>query len=421
MASEDLLQKVTLRLAARHVLAAFSMDALARLSFLEGVAGVPPGTWIRRKAQGFGDADEWAASKDGGLHPNWSTNRNTGMYDEAAKAVASILRGVSGIDPEDLAQEIVSESSLPGGRANRRQFYSAGQAIGKDRPKVQALLEGDLTPAQVRGIAATGAKRLALNEKKRLREKMEVGVPSQEGERDSFIQQQPTVSVDDPNVRENILLMALNSPQSFPGGTKIRAILDNAIDRVFGRKPEKAELMKEFFRELGKGKTKYRLPNKSQLSALNKDPSYFYRVVMKQVGNQAARNLGISNDTGVVTKTFGSGGKNVEKFIEDHVARNPAIQKVVDKILDDLEFSTEFAFGARVGKKSDEDVVELFYRQPKYAPDLPEDQIPLEPWFSFSDTEPNEYMNFDLMEQDDVMGEPRSHMAARVAQRWLLR
>ena len=146
------------RVAARHVLAAFSMDSLARLSFLEGVAGVAPGSWLRQKSRGFQAAENWAAEQDGHLHPNWTTNRNTGMYDAAAKAVTSVLRSVSGIDPEDIAQEIISESMLPGGRKNRRAFYSAGEAIGSDNAKRTKLLEGwddiDMTANHAQDIAS---------------------------------------------------------------------------------------------------------------------------------------------------------------------------------------------------------------------------------------------------------------------------
>lgn len=418
------------RVAARHILAAFSMDALARLSFLEGIAGVTPGSWLRKKARGFESAENWVAEQGGHLHPNWTTNRNTGMYDAVAKAVASVLRSVSGIDPEDIAQEIISESMLPGGRANRRAFYSAGTAIAKDRGKMAKLLGGELTPRSVQGIPANGAKRLALNEKKRLRERMEGGAPDSTVEtRDDFFSQQPTISVDDPNVRQNVLLMAINSPASFPGAEKIRAVIDTTIERVFARNEKKAALMKEFFRELSKGKTKYLVPSADQRSKLKEDPKYFYRAVMRAVSSQAAKNLGIKPGR-ATTETFGSGGKNVEEFVEKHLTNNPAINKIVDNILDSLEFSTDWAHGARLAKKEgdygDEDVIELFYQMPKGRPDLPEEQTPVEAWYpqmreepqsniaELLGLEPNEYMNYDLELEGDVMGMPRSHMAAKM-------
>ena len=391
--------KIAIRVAMRTLLAGFSMDGLARLSFLEGVAGVNPGTWIRQKSRGFTSADEWASMNDGYLHPNWTTNRNTGFYDAVGKAVASVLRGVSGIDPEDIAQEIISESSLPSGRANRRMFYSAGAAIAKDKGKMRKLLDGDLTPASVKGIPAQSAKRLALNEKKRKREQMESAAPdSRLDSRDDFFSQQPTISVDDPHVRQNVLLMALNSPESFPGSEKIRAVIDTVIDRVYSKNEKKAALMKAFFRELASGKSKYLSPSKDQRAQLKKDPSYFYRAVMRAVSSAAAKSVGIKPGR-MTNEVFGAGGKNVEKFVEQYLSNNPAINNIVDVILDDLEFSTEWAHGARLAA--------MYFGEEEEQTRVAE----------IMGLEPNEYLNYDLVVQDNVMGEPRTVMAEELLDR----
>lgn len=344
-----MLSDIAHKVAHRYLLAAFSMDALARLSVLEGIAGVPAGRWLRKGGRGLDLAQGWAAEMGGGLHPYWTGAQNSGLLASAEKAAAGVLKAVSGIDAEDLIQEMIIESTTPGGTKRRQIFYSAGEAIGKDKKKVEQLLEGRLPPSAIAGIPAQMAKRFALSEKKRLRNKMEVS-PKDEGAGADIFSQHATVSVDDPNVRQNVLLMSLHSPESFPGGQKIRAIINTTIDRVYSKSEKKAALLKEFFRELAKSKDKYITPTKAQKSQLNKDPDSFYRSVMRSVGSQAAKNLGIPHGR-ITSEVLGKG--KVQDFVEKHLLNNSAIKKVTEEILDSLNFREDFAYGARLAKSKD--------------------------------------------------------------------
>jgi hypothetical protein len=102
------------------------MDMFARLSVLEGAAGAIPGSWVRKAAEGMGDALNYFGA---GLHPDWTSMRDLQVYRTALAAARRALSGSSGTDPEELIQALNKRASDPSGGSRHRLFYSVGQAL----------------------------------------------------------------------------------------------------------------------------------------------------------------------------------------------------------------------------------------------------------------------------------------------------
>lgn len=364
---ENLARKV----ASRYFSAAFNMDAFARASFLEGVAGVTPGSWIKKKERGFMDAQEWASSQGGLLNPLWTTTRDIGFYNYLVQALKSFLSRVPGIDAEDIAQEVILESSQPTGASRRKVYYSAGQTIGKDPGKRARFLEGKLTPADVKGLAAASAKNVAMDEMKRLQNRMLV-LDNSRDEDSQRPESAVTFDIDDPNVRENALLHLLGNPDEVAGGGKLRSIIFSSIDREFSNAPTVKKVFRAFFEELFSGKADSSIPQSE--SDMKKNPDGAYRSVMRSMSGLLARKLDMNH--GQVSRTLGDSAANVSKFLEEKIATNPQVKAIIQNYLDEMRY-TEQAIH-RVGSKAN--ILDLFYALPKYESDLPTAQRPRETW-----------------------------------------
>ena len=127
------LRSMSLRVASTWLKLAFSMDEYARLSMLEGFAAQSPGTWVNKGRRGYGIAQDSFP----GMHPNWTTPRDTGVYRGALKAVEKVLRGagVTGTGAEEVLQELNMNAGTPSGPSYRRIFYTVGES-NRDRKSV---------------------------------------------------------------------------------------------------------------------------------------------------------------------------------------------------------------------------------------------------------------------------------------------
>ena len=136
------MRNLTATLTQRYLLARLSpkTDLLARLSILEGAAGVPAGTWLKSPAQGALKAKEHFG---GGLHPSWLKTGNSGLLDAAVKTVQAVLSKMPSAvyDADSYVQSyLIGMSPVTMGPV-KSLFWAAGSKIpagdlqdGKSRP-----------------------------------------------------------------------------------------------------------------------------------------------------------------------------------------------------------------------------------------------------------------------------------------------
>lgn len=114
----------------RRIAVAMSWDMFARLSFLEGAAGVPAGSWLKQGAAGFGEAMTALPNALG----DWIASGDQGLYRMAERAARSAIRfSRMMIEPEDLLHDLLVESSNSQGSPRKKLFYNTGAYFGKER------------------------------------------------------------------------------------------------------------------------------------------------------------------------------------------------------------------------------------------------------------------------------------------------
>lgn len=306
--------------AAMKHLAAWDMDMLARLSILEGAAGVPPGTWLRQKSRGFGSALDHFGPK---LSAAWTTSRSQGVYDRAVAAATRMLSRSSGADPMDLVQDMVSGSTSSTGSARHRLFYSVGNALRKDE---SGLTSGDVTPNHryVTGAIDRWVKRAALDVLDLARERR---------------QQAPMKTWRAPGAggglndtqRANLLLLALQRPGG--PGNEVRRIIDQEIDRAFP--PASRPIVRTFLQKIGE--PKYHSPQEMKRLVSRFDPRKWFVQAVNLVRKEIMDELGLTPQQ--VTRALGGQAAHVFKFMRERVGKNPRVRKIIEELADEIELT----------------------------------------------------------------------------------
>lgn len=304
--------------------AAWSMDMLARLSILEGAAGVSPGTWLRQKGRGFGIALDHFGPK---LAASWVSTTNQGVYDKALAAATKILRSVSGSDPHDLVQDMISGSSSSGGPARSRLFYSVGAALRKYENDLSA---GAMTPdnRRVKGAIDNWVTRAGRDVVKSLRERRETSFGPQLDSGRGLMRTRGTSELDDEE-RGNLILLALQSPGG--PGNEVRRIIDREIDRAFPS-PSRP-IVRAFLEKIGQ--PKYRSPGEMKRMVSKFTPAKWFTQAYNLVRKEIMQELGVS--TQQLTNALGGNAKKVFRFMRERIGKNPKVRRILEELAEEIE------------------------------------------------------------------------------------
>lgn len=297
--------------AAAAKVAAWGMDQLARLSVLEGAAGVDPGTWLRFKARGFGAALDHFGPKLAGA---WTAMTDQGVYDKAVAAANRVLRNVSGLDAEDLVQDLMSGSASGGGAARNRLFYAVGSALRKYESDVG---QGLITPnhSLVKGTIEHWVRKEAISALRREQ--------SSEVERDVGSQHLNN------DARDNLLLLALQSPGG--PGIEVRSIVDHHIDQYYG--PNDRRIVRAFLEKISQ--PKYRSHEEMRKLVSRFDPTKWFKQAYNLVRKELMEEFGVSAQ--MLTNILGGNAKNIFQFLSERVGRDPKIRSIITQLADDIE------------------------------------------------------------------------------------
>lgn len=192
-------QRLALRVAALSVekTSLIQMDQIARLQFLEGVAGVNAGSWSRNAPAGMLEAskhflDPSSLEEFGGiggledqfleegdrirkkdllelgstLYDVWLQPYDTGLYRVPRDAADRIMQGSMGMDGDDLMQNLMSGVSYDRQGEPSVRSETVYYRIGKDAAKAGFDPDSD-KPSDYTGIASSYASRQALNIKRK--------------------------------------------------------------------------------------------------------------------------------------------------------------------------------------------------------------------------------------------------------------
>jgi len=337
---EKMAQSVARRflLGAVNRVAAFNMDMFARLSVLEGAAGVKPGTWLRRGARGFDAALEHFGPYLAGA---WSTTTSQGVYDAALASAAKVLSGVPDMDAEDLLQKLVARSAKSGGNDRERIFYAIGKKLAPLEDKLQA---GKLLPRDSRVIstAAAWTRRSAIDALRSHNTRKMVPMEP------STIQQQAPTQELDSDQREALLLLALQSPGG--PGREVRQIIDRLIGQSFPK--SEAPIVRVFLQKISN--PKYRSPAAMRKMFKTFSPDRWFGQALKDVRRQMIEEMKISPQR--LTNVLGSKASKVFRFLRAKVSKNPTIQKIISDLADEIELLAPA--GTRLGTEREYELTE---------------------------------------------------------------
>ena len=340
MSSNDqkqLIKKVAHRYlnASVQKVAAWSMDMLARLSILEGAAGVAPGTWLRQKERGFGHALDFFGPK---LPASWTSTRDQGVYDKALAAAAKILRNSSMVDPMDLIQDMIIGSTTTSGPARSRVFYSVGNALRKYENDLAA---GQMTPndGKVKGTIDRWVSRAAQDVLKLNRER------KRQWERPEQVAPQYSAPQLDDTKRDTLILLALQSPGG--PGRKLRHLIDQEISRSFPTKQR--EIVRAFLEKISH--PKYRSPAEMKKLVSRFNPAKWFTQAYNLVRKEIMQEQGVSAQQ--LTNALGGNASKVFRFMREKIGRNPQVKKMIEELADQIELLEPGA--ARVAKKKERD------------------------------------------------------------------
>jgi hypothetical protein len=323
-------------------IAAWSMDQFARLSILEGAAGVDPGHWLRQKERGFGSALDHFGPKLAGA---WTASTDQGVYDKAVAAATRMLQGVTGTDGADLVQDLVSGSASAGGAARNRMFYAVGTALRKYE---NDLGQGAITPNHrlIMGTIEHWVRRAARDVLHSWGERRQESFDVEEG----HAHRAPEL---DAEKRGNLLLLALQSPGG--PGIEVRRILDNLIDSAFSTADR--PLVRAFLEKISQ--PKYRSQAEMKKIVTHFTPAKWFTQAYQHVRKELMDEFGVSAQR--LTNALGGNAKNVFRFMSEKVGRDPKIQRIVEEIADEIELLEPGI--ARIAKSRSEIVEKWLERQ----------------------------------------------------------
>ena len=353
------LRSMSLRVASTWLKLAFSMDEYARLSILEGFAAETPGRWVNKGRRGFGIAQD----KFPGMHPNWTTPRDTGVYRGALKAVEKVLRGagVTGTGAEEVLQELNANAGTSSGPSYRRIFYTVGESNRK-HGRDKDLDSGKMTPndSEIGGALNRWVHQKALNVVQTRHEVMETAYPTTgapEGAADPFRGLGTQALTDEDRMR--LLLMAMKSRSSVGNG--VRDFIDREIVRFWSKAD--ADIVRAFMEKISD--PTYSMPP-STWRQRKDDPrpeaDAWFASAVKRIGKVLEKDLGVSRQR--ISNVLGGGAQKVIKFMEK-IGEKANIETLVDQFADEIEY-LEAGPGINI-------------RGSKRSQELPIEQTPIDP------------------------------------------
>lgn len=134
---------------------AVSLDVLARVSVLEGIAGMKPGTWMkdtiptREIVEVFGP----------GVKATWLSPRDSGLVTAVRRSLEPLLRNTS-VTADDILQPAIVGLGSKGDLSRLPLFHGVGRAPGFTVAKVRS---GQLQPRDVLPVAKSYARRRAID------------------------------------------------------------------------------------------------------------------------------------------------------------------------------------------------------------------------------------------------------------------
>jgi hypothetical protein len=306
--------------------AAWSMDQFARLSLLEGAAGVAPGHWLQKKERGFGPALDHFGPK---LASGWIAATDQGVYDKAIAAATRMLKlsPITDIDALDLVQDLVTGSASSSGPERNRMFYAVGTVLRKHEAD---LGQGTLTPnhSLVKGTIenwVSNAIRDLLRAQKRRPPELH-GKPGLTHLETMHSLRAPELDDDE---RSNLLLLRLQNPGG--KGAKVRGLIDHLIDQSFP--PKDRPVVRSFLEKIGQ--PRYRSPAEMKQIVTRFDPAKWVAQASNLVRKELMEELGVSAQR--LTNILGRNAANVFKFMREKVGRDPQIVKIVNELADEIE------------------------------------------------------------------------------------
>lgn len=347
---------LSVRLATTVRLAAWNMDMFARLSILEGAAGLTPGTWLAKKERGFGDA---LAHFGPGLAASWTSPTDQGVFDKAVKVADRMLTDVSGMDGDELVQELVVGSNSPAAPRRSRLFYSVGEALKRYENDLGA---GVVTPnhARVKGTIDHWVRRSARDVIRSWSQKhvqplsrMELNDPG--GAHVAPVHDQGALSGDQ---RDNLVLLALQSPGG--PGNEIRRTIDHLVERSFT--PTERAVVRMFLEKIAD--PKYRSPEQMKQLVNKFDPDKWFTQAFNLVRRDILEETKMSAQQ--LTNILGGNATKVFKFMHNVVGKDPKVQSIIAQLADEIEL-LEPGMAQRVGRKSEKNS-ELTVRQTPVSP-----------------------------------------------------
>lgn len=391
------------------------LDRVARLSVLEGVLGVAPGSLIRKGTRELSRLRDKLPEAD----PMWFTRQGeTGLIRMALTIIGPKAQGMIR-DKEDW---LLTSLSFPRSKKTdeNRLYY-----IGKTNKN--EIMSGKLPPNQVGKFLGTFMSRKILSDRSReLKYRAKERKKNLDSNKDTALDQQPSPVVDIRN-RNSIgnIIVSMMTDASNPLSRELWKKVEAAIDRYpFERlsDPEKIGITKEtlaFINAFAKNNPRTKAenlytemitwlsdhstprnkrifdelfelkPSKVEEVALNRggDPDLrrtAYKLFIRKVrmypteditpqrladyaslpieeywGRRFSKiNAQVSKDLGfkpksdaTMTRMLGVHGRNVLSFVSKVLSKDPQVKKTINKIVHRIQSDPEFAFTRRLAKK----------------------------------------------------------------------
>jgi len=121
------------------------LDLTFRLSFLEGVAGRPPGDWCKTPRQGAGEASEWFVNHEIPMDPSWFQMGKTTWAMELDRRVRGYVYkfqedlAAIGIEAGDIINDLVAATTSTAGERKEKVFFSFGLSARKDLDELSTM------------------------------------------------------------------------------------------------------------------------------------------------------------------------------------------------------------------------------------------------------------------------------------------
>lgn len=304
-------KSLALRRLMRRMAGFLNADMFARLSFLEGAAGVPAGSWLQQGTRGFGDAMNTFPN----AHGEWTAAGNQGLYDTAFNAAVQASGKGKLVDPEDVLQNLIKGSNDPGGSMHSKLFYSIGAHFGKE-----LVASGVLRPRSrdVQRVIFSRIRRAIIDEARKYeRKKRKLS--------EIALRQRWEVETYDRETRFNIMMNLVQRPGGI--GERFREMIREKMETDL-KKNRKQEVFLKFFDEIIK-------PEYQSVGKLDK-PGAAKKALARGFERARAALMEEGFSQQQLTNYLGAGARKFIEFLEP-IAEDPKMKAVIEEISDEAD------------------------------------------------------------------------------------